>query len=69
MIFLVVCPLNDGNFLNLFWYLNSAAFIVGQSSQRYYCAVTVGDDAVISAFRLVYGWISLYFLCFCESVV
>ncbi|GFP78669.1 rab3 GTPase-activating protein non-catalytic subunit [Phtheirospermum japonicum] len=23
-----------------------------QSSQRYYCAVTVGDDAVISAFRL-----------------
>lgn len=42
-----------GNFLNLFWYLNSADFIVGQSSQRYYCAVTVGDDAVISAFRLV----------------
>ncbi|KAL6543321.1 hypothetical protein OROHE_010841 [Orobanche hederae] len=27
-------------------------FIVGQSSQRYYCAVTIGDDAVISAFRL-----------------
>ncbi|EOY20408.1 Rab3 GTPase-activating protein non-catalytic subunit isoform 1 [Theobroma cacao] len=23
-----------------------------QSSQRYYCAVTIGDDAVISAFRL-----------------
>lgn len=34
-------------------YLNSADFIVGQSSQRYYCAVTIGDDAVISAFRLV----------------
>ncbi|KAK8527489.1 hypothetical protein V6N13_085321 [Hibiscus sabdariffa] len=30
----------------------TAAFIVGQSSQRYYCAVTIGDDAVISAFRL-----------------
>ncbi|XP_022749296.1 rab3 GTPase-activating protein non-catalytic subunit isoform X1 [Durio zibethinus] len=29
-----------------------ASFIVGQSSQRYYCAVTIGDDAVISAFRL-----------------
>ncbi|KAG8502450.1 hypothetical protein CXB51_000349 [Gossypium anomalum] len=28
------------------------AFIVGQSSHRYYCAVTIGDDAVISAFRL-----------------
>ncbi|KAK8527490.1 hypothetical protein V6N12_054700 [Hibiscus sabdariffa] len=40
------------------WYNTSsthgtpAAFIVGQSSQRYYCAVTIGDDAVISAFRL-----------------
>lgn len=32
--------------------MNSAAFIVGQSSQRYHCAVTIGDDAVISAFRL-----------------
>lgn len=42
------------NFLNLFWYFNSAAFIVGQSSQHYYCAVTIGDDAVISAFRLVW---------------
>uniref|UniRef100_A0A5B6YTB5 Putative rab3 GTPase-activating protein non-catalytic subunit isoform X2 n=1 Tax=Davidia involucrata TaxID=16924 RepID=A0A5B6YTB5_DAVIN len=41
-----------GNFLKLFWYLNSAAFIVGQSSQCYYCAVTIGEDAVISAFRL-----------------
>lgn len=51
---LVVCPLNYGKFLNLFWYLNSAAFIVGQSSQRYFCAVTVGEDAVISAFRLVW---------------
>ncbi|KAA8524002.1 hypothetical protein F0562_010567 [Nyssa sinensis] len=30
----------------------SAAFIVGQSSQHYYCAVTIGDDAVISAIRL-----------------
>ncbi|KAJ0045593.1 hypothetical protein Pint_04741 [Pistacia integerrima] len=29
-----------------------SAFIVGQSSQRYYCAVTIGEDAVISAFRL-----------------
>ncbi|MCI65711.1 hypothetical protein A2U01_0086969, partial [Trifolium medium] len=27
------------------------AFIIGQSSQRYYCAVAVGDDAVISAYR------------------
>ncbi|KAK6946625.1 Rab3-GAP regulatory subunit, N-terminal [Dillenia turbinata] len=45
-------PSENGNFLKLFWYLNSAAFIVGQSSQRYYCAVTVGEDAVISAYRL-----------------
>lgn len=30
----------------------SAAFIVGQSSQRYYYALAVGDDAVISAYRL-----------------
>lgn len=45
--------MNNGSFLKLFWYLNSASFIVGQSSQRYYCAVTIGDDAVISAFRLV----------------
>ncbi|KAE9458046.1 hypothetical protein C3L33_10052, partial [Rhododendron williamsianum] len=29
-----------------------SAFIVGQSSQRYFCAITIGDDAVISAFRL-----------------
>ncbi|KAF8409061.1 hypothetical protein HHK36_005133 [Tetracentron sinense] len=40
------------NSLKLFWYLNSATFIVGQSNQRYYCAVTIGEDAVISAFRL-----------------
>lgn len=45
--------MTSGNFLKLFWYLNSAAFIVGQSSQRYYCAITVGADAVISAYRLV----------------
>lgn len=47
------CPpdLIDGNFLKVFWFLNSAAFIVGQSSQRYYCAVAVGEDAVVSAFR------------------
>lgn len=32
--------------------MSSAAFIIGQSSQRYYCAVAVGDDAVISAYRL-----------------
>ncbi|KAG5546110.1 hypothetical protein RHGRI_018327 [Rhododendron griersonianum] len=38
--------------VQLFWFLNSAAFIVGQSSQRYFCAITIGDDAVISAFRL-----------------
>ncbi|KAG1367912.1 putative rab3 GTPase-activating protein non-catalytic subunit [Cocos nucifera] len=29
-----------------------AAFIAGQSSQRHYCAVTIGEDAVISAYRL-----------------
>ncbi|EOY20410.1 Rab3 GTPase-activating protein non-catalytic subunit isoform 3 [Theobroma cacao] len=29
-----------------------ADLIHRQSSQRYYCAVTIGDDAVISAFRL-----------------
>ena len=42
--------------MEIFWsilVLNSATFIVGQSSQRYYCAVTIGEDAVISAFRLV----------------
>lgn len=44
---------SDGSFLKLFWYLNSATFIVGQSSRRYYCAVTIGEDSVISAFRLV----------------
>ncbi|MBA0759041.1 hypothetical protein Gotri_021980 [Gossypium trilobum] len=44
--------INYGSFLKLCCYMNSAAFIVGQSSQRYYCAVTIGDDAVISAFRL-----------------
>ncbi|KAL5989682.1 hypothetical protein ACLOJK_010575 [Asimina triloba] len=38
--------------IQLSWYLNSAAFIVGQSRQRYYCAVSVGEDAVISAYRL-----------------
>ena len=43
-----------GSCLKLFWHLNSAAFIVGQSSQRYYCAITIGDDAVISAFRLAF---------------
>ena len=31
--------------------MNSAVFIAGQSSQRYYCAVTIGEDAVISAYR------------------
>jgi len=41
-----------GSFLKLFWFLNSAAFIVGQSSERYFCAITIGDDAVISAIRL-----------------
>ncbi|KAK6230732.1 hypothetical protein QUC31_002250, partial [Theobroma cacao] len=49
---LLVLPMNYGSFLKLFWYLNSAAIIVAQSSQRYYCAVTIGDDAVILAFRL-----------------
>ncbi|GKC06442.1 Rab3 GTPase-activating protein non-catalytic subunit, partial [Tanacetum coccineum] len=29
-----------------------AAFIVEQSSERYFCAVTIGADAAISAFRL-----------------
>ncbi|KAJ9551467.1 hypothetical protein OSB04_015512 [Centaurea solstitialis] len=38
--------------LQVFWYLNSAAFIVEQSSNHYYCAVTIGVDAAISAFRL-----------------
>lgn len=35
--------------------LNSAAFIVGQSSEHYFCGITVGEDAVISAFRLVWS--------------
>lgn len=34
-----------------FVHLNSAAFIVGQSQERYYCAVTIGNDAVIAAYR------------------
>ncbi|KAI4346264.1 hypothetical protein L6164_013330 [Bauhinia variegata] len=32
--------------------MSHSAFIVGQSSQRSYCAVALGDDAVISAFSL-----------------
>lgn len=48
---LSICQITCGGFLKLFWFLNSAAFIVGQSSQRYFCAITIGDDAVISAFR------------------
>lgn len=57
-----------GSYLKLFWYLNSAAFIVEQSSQRYYRAVTIGNDAVISAYRytftvsfISYATISLHF--------
>lgn len=33
--------------------LNSAVFIAVQSGQRYYCGITIGDDAVISAYRSV----------------
>ncbi|KAK9077449.1 hypothetical protein SSX86_005786 [Deinandra increscens subsp. villosa] len=35
-----------------FWYYTKTAFIVEQSSDRYYCAVAIGVDAAISAFRL-----------------
>ncbi|GKV33165.1 hypothetical protein SLEP1_g41700 [Rubroshorea leprosula] len=36
-------------------YLDSAAFIVGQSSQTYCCAVNIGDVVVILAFRSTFG--------------
>ncbi|KAL4580430.1 hypothetical protein LXL04_016622 [Taraxacum kok-saghyz] len=45
-------PLLDLQVFIYLWYLNSAGFIVEQSSDRYYCAVTIGVDAAISAFRL-----------------
>ncbi|KAK9092968.1 hypothetical protein Syun_027879 [Stephania yunnanensis] len=32
--------------------LNMCCFYCGQSSERYFCAVTIGEDAVISAYRL-----------------
>lgn len=35
--------------------LNSAVFIAVQSGQRYYCGITIGDDAVISAYRSVWA--------------
>ena len=31
----------------------SCFYIAGQSSQRHYCAITVGEDAVVSAYRWV----------------
>ncbi|KAM1057702.1 hypothetical protein ACFX2A_031614 [Malus domestica] len=49
---LVFFPINHGKPSEVILDLNSAAFVVGQSSEHYYCGITVGEDAVISAFRL-----------------
>ncbi|GJM99097.1 hypothetical protein PR202_ga16165 [Eleusine coracana subsp. coracana] len=32
-------------------------YIAGQSSQRHYCSITVGEDAVVSAYRKLYSFL------------
>lgn len=46
---------------SLFLVFEFSCFYCGQSSQRYYCAVTIGDDAVISAYRFVL-WVLHYYI-------